>query len=34
MSQWSYVAAAYAVAIGATIALAAWAYIAMRRAER
>ena len=33
MSLWSFVIAAYAVAIGATIALLLWAYVSMRRAE-
>lgn len=34
MSQWTYVAAAYAVTLGATLALLAQTLVAMRRAER
>ncbi|MGN6122329.1 MAG: hypothetical protein ACTHOJ_05160 [Sphingomonas oligoaromativorans] len=34
MSQWPFVIAAYAVAIGGTLALAVGSFIAMRRAER
>ena len=34
MSQWTYVTAAYLVAIGATLALLAHTMLAMRRAER
>jgi hypothetical protein len=30
---WPFVIAAYVVAIGGTLALAAWSFIAMRRAE-
>ena len=33
MSQWSFVLAAYAVAIGATAALLLWSFASMRRAE-
>lgn len=33
MSPWPFVIAAYAVAIGATVALLLWAFVAMRRAE-
>jgi hypothetical protein len=34
MSQWPFVIAAYAVAIGATLALAVASFVAMRAAER
>ena len=33
MNHWSFVIAAYVIAIGATVALLAWAYVTMRRAE-
>ena len=33
MNPWPFVAAAYAVAIGATAVLVLWAYATMRRAE-
>ena len=33
MNYWSFVSAAYVVAIGGTVALLAWAYVTMRRAE-
>ena len=33
MTQWSFVLAAYAVAVLAVAALILWAYAAMRRAE-
>ena len=33
LDQWPFVIAAFAVAIGATLALVAWSWIAMRRAE-
>ena len=33
MNPWPFVIAAYAVAIVATAALIAWAYLSMRRAE-
>jgi len=33
MSPWPFVIAAYAVAIGLTGALLAWAFVSMRRAE-
>ena len=33
MSQWSFVIAAYGLAALATIGLAAWAYLSMRKAE-
>jgi hypothetical protein len=34
LDQWTFVAAAYAVGIGATVALIAWSWLSMRRAER
>ena len=34
LSQWDFVLAAYAVGIVGTLALTAWAWSAMRRAER
>ncbi len=34
LDQWQFVVAAYAVCISATLALAGWSWIAMRRAER
>lgn len=33
MSQWSFVTAAYGVAIGATLLLLLWSWLAMRKAE-
>ncbi len=33
MSQWTFVTAAYSVALLATAALLLWSYVAMRRAE-
>jgi hypothetical protein len=33
MSQWSFVIAAYALAVLATTGLIGWAYLAMRNAE-
>ena len=33
MSQWSFVIAAYGVAIALTLALLLWSYASMRRAE-
>jgi Flp pilus assembly protein CpaB len=33
MNQWAFVIAAYAVTLGGTAGLVAWAYAAMRRAE-
>jgi hypothetical protein len=33
MNPWSFVTAAYAVAIGLTGALLAWTFVSMRRAE-
>ncbi len=34
MSQWAFVAAAYAVALGGAAALTVASFVAMRRAER
>ena len=34
LDQWEFVAAAYAIGIGGTLALVAWAWIDMKRAER
>ena len=34
IDQWQFVIAAYVIGIGATLALAGWSWIAMRRAER
>jgi hypothetical protein len=34
MNQWAFVAAAYAVTFAGVVGLIAWAWIAMRRAER
>ena len=34
LDQWNFVIAAYAVVIVATVALVAWSWLAMRRAER
>ena len=33
MNHWSFVIAAYVIAIGGTVALLAWAFVTMRRAE-
>ena len=33
MNHWSFVTAAYVIAIGGTVVLLAWAYVTMRRAE-
>jgi hypothetical protein len=33
MSHWSFVTAAYVVAMGATLGLLLWAYASMRKAE-
>ena len=33
MNHWSFVIAAYVIAIGGTVALLAWASVTMRRAE-
>ena len=34
MNHWLFVAAAYGITLGATVALIGWSYIAMRAAER
>lgn len=34
LDQWNYVIAAYLVGVGATLALVAWSWFAMTRAER
>ena len=34
LDQWSFVIAAYAVTVAATLALAGWSWLAMRMAER
>ncbi len=34
LNHWDYVIAAYALGIGATMALVAWSWLAMRRAEK
>ena len=34
LDQWTFVIAAYAVTIAATLALAGWSWLAMRMAER
>jgi hypothetical protein len=34
MNQWLFVAAAYGLTLGATIALIGWSYAAMRATER
>lgn len=34
MNHWLFVTAAYAVALGGTIAMTLWAWAAMRRAEK
>jgi uncharacterized membrane protein (DUF485 family) len=33
MNHWSFVTAAYVLAVGGIVALLAWAYVTMRRAE-
>jgi hypothetical protein len=33
MNHWSFIAAAYAVSIGGTLALTLWSWAGMRRAE-
>jgi hypothetical protein len=33
MNHWSFVIAAYVIGIGGALALLAWAYVTMRRAE-
>lgn len=34
LDQWSFVIAAYAVGVGAILALVAWSWLAMKRAEK
>lgn len=34
LNQWDFVIAAYLVAVAATLALVAWSWLAMKRAER
>lgn len=34
LDQWDFVTAAYLVGVGATLALVAWSWLAMKRAER
>ena len=34
MNDWAFVTAAYALTIGATVTLLAWAWLSMRSAER
>ena len=34
LDPWNFVIAAYLVGVGATLALVAWSWIAMKRAER
>ena len=34
MNHWLFVAAAYGITLGTTVALIGWSYIAMRAAER
>jgi hypothetical protein len=34
LDPWPFVIAAYALGVGATLALVAWSWLAMRRAER
>lgn len=34
LDQWDFVAAAYAVGLAGTLAMVAWSWLAMRRAER
>ena len=34
LDPWPFVMAAYALGVGATLALAAWSWLAMRRAEK
>ena len=33
MNHWAFVTAAYVIAVGGTVALLAWAFVTMRRAE-
>ncbi len=34
MDPWTFVAAAYAIGVGATLAMAGWSLMTMRRAEK
>jgi nitrate reductase gamma subunit len=34
LDQWDFVIAAYAVGLGGTLAMVAWSWLTMRRAER
>jgi hypothetical protein len=34
LDQWDFVIAAYAIGVGATLALVIWSWLAMKRAER
>ena len=34
LDQWTFVYAAYAIGVGATLAMIAWSWIAMKRAEK
>lgn len=34
LDQWTFVLAAYAIGIAATVALVGWSWLAMKRAER
>ena len=34
LDQWTFVWAAYAIGVGGTLAMVAWSWLAMRRAER
>ena len=34
LDQWDFVIAAYAVGVGATLALVVWSWLAMKRAEK
>lgn len=34
LDQWTFVMASYAIGVGGTLALIAWSWLSMRRAER
>ena len=34
LDQWTFVYAAYAIGVGATLAMIAWSWMAMKRAEK
>ena len=34
LNEWGFVVAAYVVGVGATLAMTAWSWLAMRRAEK